>query len=70
MFVKAKKGCAVPYEDLSGKMITDGELIEVPDTTYYRRLVMDGSLMTDLPEAEDKKPGEPGSDKTKKGGRS
>jgi len=50
MKVIAAPGTRCPREEQSGpstpvKFITDSEAVDVPDTTYYRRLVNDGSLI-------------------------
>ena len=45
MKVIAKKGCKCPMERKPRQYITDADPVNVPDTTYYRRLVADGSLV-------------------------
>ena len=45
MLVKAAPGLQVPMERNPREYITDTEPIDVPDTTYYRRLLDDGSLV-------------------------
>ena len=44
MKVIAKKGTKCPMEKKPRKYITDSVAVEVPDTTYYKRLVREGSL--------------------------
>lgn len=46
MKVMAAKGRKCPKEGKPREYIGDAEVVEVPDTTYYRRLVADGSLVT------------------------
>lgn len=43
MLVKAKQGLKVPREDNARRYITD-EPVEVPETSYYLRRLMDGDL--------------------------
>ena len=47
MLVKAAPGLQVPMENNPREYITDSNPIDVPDTTYYRRLLdpSDGSLV-------------------------
>lgn len=46
MKVIAVKGARCPKEDKPREYITDTEPIDVPDdSTYYRRLLADGSLI-------------------------
>lgn len=45
MHVKAAPGLMCPKEDRPREYISDEEAgVEVPDSTYYRRLIADGSL--------------------------
>jgi hypothetical protein len=44
MNVIAKKGTQCPKEGRPREYITDSIPVEVPGSTYYRRLVNDGSL--------------------------
>lgn len=50
MEVKAAEGTRVPKEGKPKDYINDKSFVTVPDTTYYRRLVRDTSLVT--PESE------------------
>lgn len=43
MLVKAKEGLRVPREDNARRYIAD-EPVEVPQTSYYLRRIMDGDL--------------------------
>ena len=43
--VTSKKGTQTPKEGKPREYIGDKDSVDVPDTTYYRRLVMDGSLI-------------------------
>jgi hypothetical protein len=45
MKVKAKPGTRCPKERKPRDYITDSQVVEVPATAYYRRLVRDGSLV-------------------------
>ena len=45
MLVKAAPGLKCPTETNPREYITDIDPIDVPDTTYYRRLLDDGSLI-------------------------
>ena len=46
MKVLAAKGARCPKEDKPREYITDTEPVDVPDdSTYYRRLIADGSLV-------------------------
>jgi len=45
MIVKAFPGTRCPMEQDHRKYITDSEAIDVPGSTYYKRLVRDGSLV-------------------------
>ena len=45
MKVKAKPGTRCPMEEDHRKYITDSEAVDVPGSTYYKRLVRDGSLV-------------------------
>lgn len=53
MKVKAAPGLKCPMENRHREYITDSEAVDVPDTSYYRRLVVDGSLV----KADDKAKG-------------
>lgn len=44
LYVKAKPGLKVPYETRANKYVED-EVIEVPNTLYYRRRILDGDLI-------------------------
>lgn len=45
MLVKAVPGIKVPKEDKPREYITDAEVVEVPDTQYYRARIVDGDLL-------------------------
>ncbi len=45
MKVKAKSGTRCPKEGKPREYIADSHPVDVPNTTYYRRLVRDGSLI-------------------------
>jgi hypothetical protein len=45
MLVIAKPGRRCPKEDNPREYITDAKAEPVPETTYYKRLVDDGSLL-------------------------
>lgn len=45
MLVQSAPGTRTPMETNPREYITDTEPIAVPDTTYYRRLLNDGSLV-------------------------
>jgi len=45
MLVQSAPGTRTPMETNPRAYITDTEPIDVPDTTYYRRLLDDGSLV-------------------------
>lgn len=45
MIVKAKQGATCPMEGRKRGRITDSEPVNVPDTAYYQRLVVEGSLI-------------------------
>ncbi len=62
--VKAPKGHICPRENHPRDFITDEKYVEVPHTTYYVRLVGDGSL---LEEEAEKTKAKAGAD-AKKGG--
>lgn len=51
MLVIAKPGERCPMENKPRQYITDSVAAEVPDTSFYRRLVREGSLLL-----ADKKP--------------
>lgn len=42
--VIAAAGLRVPKEDNVRQYITDEDVVDVPDTLYYRRLIADGDL--------------------------
>ncbi|KUG22370.1 hypothetical protein ASZ90_007849 [hydrocarbon metagenome] len=44
MLVQAKPGTRCPKEGKPREYITE-EAVDVPDTTYYRRLIAEGSLI-------------------------
>ena len=56
MKVVAAKGFKCPREDDPRTYITDDAPVDVPDSTYYLRLVVDGSLV-DVSAGEKKKGG-------------
>ena len=45
MYVKSAPGSRCPMEQNPREYISDTEASDIPDTTYYRRLVDDGSLI-------------------------
>ncbi|MRR56961.1 MAG: DUF2635 domain-containing protein [Deltaproteobacteria bacterium] len=45
MEVKAAPGTQCPMEGDPRKLITDAVAVDVPNTSYYRRLLLDGSLV-------------------------
>jgi hypothetical protein len=45
MNVVAKKDTSCPFEDAPREYITDSVIVDVPNTSYYRRRVADGSLV-------------------------
>ncbi|OPY07253.1 MAG: hypothetical protein A4E68_01935 [Syntrophaceae bacterium PtaB.Bin095] len=45
MKVLAKPGAKCPMEHKPRAYITDLVVVDVPDSTYYRRLLADGSLI-------------------------
>ena len=45
MKVISAPGTQCPMEDNPRKYIADSEAVEVPDTAYYVRLIIDGSLV-------------------------
>ncbi|KWH56303.1 DUF2635 domain-containing protein [Burkholderia cepacia] len=51
MKVIAREGVRVPMEHASREYITDAEAVDVSDTVYYRRRIVDGDL-TELPALE------------------
>jgi hypothetical protein len=56
--VKAKEGTRCPMENNPRKFIPDSAAIEVPDSSYFRRLVRDGSLVVvEEKEKDNKQPG-------------
>lgn len=59
MLVKTNPGEICPREDAPRDYITDNPKgVEVPDTSFYRRLVDDGSLVIVLPAVKTKPGGE------------
>ena len=52
MKVKARPGGKVPFEDKPREYITDEKAVDVPATSYYRRLVSEGSLVLDKGETK------------------
>ncbi|WP_410499705.1 DUF2635 domain-containing protein [Chitinibacter sp. S2-10] len=44
MKVIAAPGLKVPYEDKPNRYITADQVVDVPDTVYYRRRIADGDL--------------------------
>ena len=64
MNVIAKPGTKCPKEGKPRDYITDSVIMDVPSTIYYRRLIMDGSLIR-VPEAPAKAKQ---ADKPKQGG--
>lgn len=51
IFVKAAQGLKVPFETRANQYITD-EVVEVPNTLYYRRRILEGDLIeTTAPKA-------------------
>ena len=46
MHVKAAPGHRVPTEEDPYKYIEDAKAVDVPDTSYYRRRVATGELLT------------------------
>jgi len=52
MKVKAIEGSRCPMEGNPRKYITDSEAVEVPATSYYQRLVTEGSLVEEAAAAE------------------
>lgn len=59
MKVQAAPGQKCPMEGKPRSFITDAAGVDVPDTSYYRRLLKDGSLVT-ADEAPVKKPAKGG----------
>jgi len=45
MLVLSAPGTRTPMETNPREYVTDAEPLDVPDTTYYRRLLDDGSLV-------------------------
>ncbi|WP_246797766.1 hypothetical protein [Burkholderia perseverans] len=45
MKVKAKDGLRVPKETAPTKYITADAVVDVPDSAYYRRRVLEGDLI-------------------------
>ena len=64
MNVIATRGTKCPMEGKPREYITDTLVVNVPDTTYYQRLIMDGSLIK-VPETP---PKAKQADKPKQGG--
>ena len=71
MKVSAKKGTKCPMEGKPRKYISDTLVVEVADTTYYRRLITDGSLVEvkEKEKAVNKTSKTKTTKKTKKGGK-
>ncbi|CAB3764117.1 hypothetical protein LMG29542_04783 [Paraburkholderia humisilvae] len=46
MQVIARKGLRVPIETGSRRYVTDGALVDVPNTVYYRRRIAEGDLLS------------------------
>jgi len=57
MKVIAAQGLKCPMERNPRQYITDGETVEVPETSYYKRLIADGSLLI-APRAKSSPPGQ------------
>jgi hypothetical protein len=55
MKVKSKPGTKCPKEGKPRQYIEDSEIVEVPDTAYYKRLVRDGSLIEERQKAQRQK---------------
>lgn len=51
MQVIAQKGMKCPMERKPRRYVTDSMTIDVPATSYYRRLLNDGSLVRRLPKS-------------------
>ena len=45
MQVIAAQGIRVPKEDQPRDYISDAQVVEVPDSAYYRRRIADGDLL-------------------------
>jgi hypothetical protein len=45
MKVIAQKGTKCPMEGKPREYITDSKAVDVPETSYYKRLINDGSLV-------------------------
>ncbi|MCX9038765.1 hypothetical protein NLN82_22315 [Citrobacter portucalensis] len=43
--VKAREGIRVPMENTPRRYITDAKTIDVPETAYYLRQIMNGDLI-------------------------
>jgi hypothetical protein len=43
--VVAKKGTKCPMQNRPKRYITDTKPVDVPDNSYYKRLIRDGSLV-------------------------
>ena len=54
MKVTAKPGAKCPMEHDPRAYITDASPVDVPDTHYYRRMIMDGSLVASPEQMPDK----------------
>jgi hypothetical protein len=61
MWVKASQGLKCPMERKPRSYISDSQAKEVPETSYYRRLINDGSLI------EVAAPAQPASAKSEEG---
>lgn len=66
MLVISKPGTKTPKEGRPHEYITDDVPVDVPNTSYYRRLKNDGSLVS----AEVQKRGSAEANKKDKGGKS
>lgn len=62
MQVRSKPGTKCPMEGRPRAYVTDSDLVEVPDTAYYRRLIDDGSLeqVSEEPQGRRTAPGKGG----------
>lgn len=70
MRVLANPGCICPRQDPRDPVINDSVPVEVPDTSYYRRRIADGSLVyaVHAQPAPGKKGGNDNGSKNGKGG--
>lgn len=58
MLVQAIAGARCPTEDNPRRYITDTEPVEVPASSYYQRLVAEGSLVDVTPAPKKKQGGD------------